>query len=384
MSGYPLRPTWAEVDLTAIAHNVREFRRIIPDGTSIMAVVKADGYGHGAVQVARQAVAAGASFLGVALAEEGLELRKAGITAPILVLGFTPRASAPLLCTHDLIPTVFTLPEAEAFSAAAQQCGKKLPVHVKVDTGMSRIGYFPSEEADDFILRVASYPGLELAGLYTHFAAADRDDLTHTRWQLGRFLELDSRLAGRGLVIPVKHAANSAAAMYLPAAHLDMVRIGISLYGLHPAPGRASTVDLRPAMIFKSRIIYLKRVPAGTSVSYGCTFTTARDSLLASLPVGYADGYPRRLSNCGQVLVRGCLAPVAGRVCMDQTVIDVSDVPGVCLGDVVVLFGRQGDSVLAVDEVAEWLDTINYEVVTSVSYRVPRLYVPAGRISSQA
>ncbi len=380
MSGFPLRPTRAEVDLAAIAHNVREFRRIIPAETRIMAVVKADGYGHGAVEVARQAVAAGSSFLGVALVEEGIILRQNGISTPILVFGFTPREYGPLLCEHKLVPTVFTIPEAEAFSASAERCGQKLPVHVKVDTGMSRAGYFPSEGAVDFIAHISACPGLELSGLYTHFAAADSGDLSHAQWQLERFLQLAGRLERRGLHIPIKHAANSAAAMFLPEAHLDMVRIGISLYGLSPSAERRGTVDLRAAMAFKTRIAYMKKVPAGTSVSYGCTYTTARDSLLATLPVGYADGYSRRLSNGGgRVLVRGHLAPVVGRVCMDQIIVDVSEVPAVCQGDEVVLFGRQGENVLTVDEIAQRLETINYEVVTTVSRRVPRVYLRDGR-----
>jgi alanine racemase len=378
LSGFPLRPTWAEVDLAAIAHNVREFRRITPDRTRIMAVVKADGYGHGSVEVARQALAAGASFLGVALVEEGVNLRENGITAPILVLGFTPRSYATLLCAYDLTPTVFTMPEAEAFSNAAVQCGRKLPVHVKVDTGMGRVGFFPCRDADEFIIKVVACPGLELEGLYTHFAAADSEDLDHARGQLQRFLKLVRRLAERGLNIPLKHAANSAAAMYLPEAHLDMVRIGISLYGLPPSASRTAAVNLQPAMALKTKIIYLKQVPSGTSVSYGCTFTTVRDSLLASLPVGYADGYSRRLSNRGHVLVHGQRAPIAGRVCMDQMVVDVSGIPGVCLDDEVVLFGRQNDNAITVDEVAQCLETINYEVVTTVSRRVPRLYLNGG------
>jgi alanine racemase len=379
LSGFPSRPTWAEVDLAAISHNVQEFRRITPARTRIMAVVKADGYGHGSVEVARQALAAGASFLGVALVEEGVNLRENGITDPVLVLGFTPKSYAHLLCEYDLTPTVFTMPEAEAFSNAAVQHKRKLPVHVKVDTGMGRVGFFPCSDADGFIKKVAACPGLELAGLYTHFAAADSKDLTHARGQLQRFSELVSRLAERGLNIPLKHAANSAAAMYLPEAHLDMVRIGISLYGLPPSAGREAAVNLQPVMTLKTKVVYLKQVPSGTSVSYGCTFTTVRDSLLATLPIGYADGYSRRLSNRGHVLVHGQRAPVAGRVCMDQMVVDVSAIPGVCLDDEVVLYGRQGDNVITVDEVADCLETINYEVVTSVSRRVPRLYLNGGR-----
>lgn len=382
MGGYPLRPTWAEVDLEAIAHNVREFRRIVPAGTLLMAVVKADGYGHGAVAVARRAVDAGASFLGTALVEEALELRQAGIICPILVLGFTARDYAPLLCRHGITPTVFTLPEAEAFAAAAADLNCRLPVHVKVDTGMSRSGYFPCEGAEDFIRAVASLPGLELAGLYTHFAAADHDDPAFTHWQLERFLALSQRLEKGGLQIPLKHAANSAAALLLPETRLDMVRIGISLYGLYPSEGARVAADLRPAMTLKTRVVFLKQVPPGTSVSYGCTYTTEKPSLLGTLPVGYGDGYPRLLSNRARVLVRGRRVPVVGRVCMDQLVVDLTSVPDVCAGDEAVLFGRQGDGEIPADEVAAWLSTINYEVVTAVSARVPRIYLEEGKISA--
>lgn len=383
LSEVPLRPTWAEIDLTAIAHNVWEFRRIISPGTKLMAVVKADGYGHGAVEVAREAVAAGVSFLGVAMVEEALELRRHGITEPILVLGFTAREYADILCEYNLTPAVFTLPEAEAFSAAAIRFRKKLPVHVKIDTGMGRIGCFPAEASDDFIRKVAAYPGLELEGLFTHFAAADNDP-DYTRWQLKQFTDLVERMACLGIHIPVKHAANSAAAVFFPETHLDMVRLGIGLYGLEPSAdrGKSSLLQLQPAMALKSRFIFLKEVPAGTRVSYGCTFTAENACLLGTLTIGYGDGYSRGLSNRGRVLVRGLRAPVVGRICMDHTVINVQGIPGVCQGDEAVLFGRQGDAILPVDEVAGWLDTIHYEVVTAVSRRVPRVYLRQGRVDS--
>lgn len=376
LSEIPLRPTWAEVDLSAIAHNVREFAGIVPSKTQLMAVVKADGYGHGAVQTARAAISAGASFLGVALVEEALELRQNGITEPILILGFTPREYAAALCEHNLTPTVFTLPEAEAFSDVAVRYGKRLDVHVKVDTGMSRVGCFPCEAADGFIRQIASLPGLTMTGLFTHFATADQRDQEYARNQLTQFLSLVQRLESQGITVPIKHAANSAAAIGFPDSHLDMVRLGISLYGFYSSDEVSrERVNLRPVMTLKSQIVFLKEVPAGTAVSYGCTYTTPEHSLLATIPVGYADGYARRLSNRGQVLVRGVRAPVVGRVCMDQIVINVQDVPGVTEGDEVVLFGRQGDTFIHADELARWLDTINYEIVTSVSHRVPRIYV---------
>lgn len=383
MRPFPLRPTWAEIELTAIEHNMRVFLQAVSPGTRVMAVVKADGYGHGAVAVAREAVSAGASFLGVATVEEGLELRAGGITSPILVLGFTPGDYAPLLLDHDITATVFTWAEAETFSRQALRFGRKQPVHVKIDTGMSRVGLFPCETADQFIRQLADLPGLVLEGIFTHFAAADQADPSYTRWQLARFLILCDKLACQGVRIPLRHAANSAAALRLPETHLEMVRVGIALYGLSPGsalPGKEAF--LRPAMAFKSRVVFLKDVPAGTNVSYGCTYTTNEPARLATLPVGYGDGYPRKLSNLGQVLIRGQRAPVAGRVCMDQVIVRVDHIEGVAAGDEAVLFGNQEEAALSADEVAAWLETINYEVVTAVSRRVPRVYLRQGNQES--
>jgi alanine racemase len=358
---------------------MRVFLQAVSPGTRVMAVVKADGYGHGAVAAAREAVSAGASFLGVATVEEGLELRAGGITSPVLVLGFTAGDYASLLLEHDITATVFTWAEAETFSREALRFGRKQPVHVKIDTGMSRVGLFPCETADQFIRQLADLPGLVLEGIFTHFAAADQADLSYTRWQLARFLTLCDKLASQGIRIPLRHAANSAAALRIPETHLEMVRAGIALYGLSPG-GALSGKEafLRPAMAFKSRVVFLKNVPPGTSVSYGCTYTTNEQTLLATLPVGYGDGYPRKLSNLGQVLIRGQRAPVVGRVCMDQIIVRVDHIKGVAAGDEVVLFGNQEGATLSADEVAAWLETINYEVVTAVSRRVPRVYLRQG------
>ncbi|MDW7650747.1 MAG: alanine racemase [Bacillota bacterium] len=376
MRGFPLRPAWAEVDLSAIAHNVSQFRKHVSSQTRLMAIVKADGYGHGAVEVAREAVAAGISFLGVGMVEEAVQLRDSGLDTPILILGFTPKNYAPYLCEYNLTPTVFTPDEAEAFSQAAVKSGRTLNVHVKVDTGMGRVGCFPCEEADDFIMYVAGLPGLHVTGLYTHFASADHSDKGYAKWQFGRYMQLVRRLEERGMRIPVKHAANSAAAISMPETHLDLVRVGISLYGLYPSDEVSrDEICLRPAMSLKAQIIYVKDVPAGTSISYGSTYVAAEPSRIGTLPLGYGDGYRRGLSNRGQVLVRGQRVPVVGRVCMDQTLVNISGVEGAAAGDEVVLFGRQDHALLPVDEVARWLDTINYEVVTSISRRVPRIYL---------
>jgi len=375
LCGFPLRPAWAEINLAAIGHNVRQFKSHLSPKTLIMAIVKADGYGHGAVEVAREAVAAGVSFLGVGLVEEAVQLRENGFDVPILILGFTPAEYGPYLCRYNLTPTVFTLEEADAFAGAARSCAQTLTVHVAVDTGMGRVGCFPCEKADSFIAHVAALQGLALQGIYTHFASADQADKSFACWQLKRFNDLVRRLETQGIHIPVKHTANSAAAIDLPEAHFEMVRLGISLYGLYPsAEVQRSTVALRPAMSLKARIIFTKDIPAGTGVSYGSTYVADRPVRIATLPLGYGDGYPRKLSNIGQVLVRGKRVPIVGRVCMDQTMINVQDVGGVVAGDEAVMFGRQGEAQLHVDEVAGWLDTINYEVVTRISGRIPRVY----------
>ena len=376
MCGFPLRPAWAEINLAAIGHNVRQFKNHLSPKTSIMAIVKADGYGHGAVEVARAAVAAGVSFLGVGLVEEAVQLRENGFDVPILILGFTPAEYAPYLCQYKLTPSVFTLEEADAFARAARNCAQTLAVHVAVDTGMGRVGCFPCEKADGFIAHLAALQGLVLQGIYTHFASADQSDKSFACWQLKRFNDLVHRLAAQGIHIPVKHTANSAASIDLPEAHFEMVRIGISLYGLYPsAEVERSAVALRPAMSLKARIIFTKDIPAGTGVSYGSTYVANRLERIATLPLGYGDGYPRKLSNVGQVLVRGKRAPIVGRVCMDQTMINVQDIGGVLAGEEAVLFGRQGKALLHVDEVAGWLDTINYELVTRISGRILRVYV---------
>ncbi|HHX74203.1 MAG TPA: alanine racemase [Firmicutes bacterium] len=376
MHGFPLRPAWAEIDLRAVAHNVRQFRALIPAETKLLAIVKANAYGHGAVPVARAAVAAGADWLGVGMLEEAAELRDHGLDVPILILGFTPAYYAPYLLEYKVTPSLFTPEEALAFSEAAVRAGRTMDVHVKVDTGMTRVGCYPAESAADFVAFAAALPGLRVTGLYTHFAAADSHDLTFARRQLQCFLDLSANLQAQGIRIPLRHAANSAGVINFPEAALDMVRIGIGLYGLFPsAETRQDVVRLQPVMSLKAKLIYVKEVPAGTGISYGSTYVTEKPSRIATLNIGYGDGYNRRLSNRGQVLVRGRRAPVVGRICMDQTMICVDGITGVKTGDTALLFGRDQAAELHVDEVAGWLDTINYEVVTAVSRRVPRVYL---------
>ncbi len=371
--------TWAEIDLDAIAHNVRQLKRHIGERVELMAVVKANAYGHGAAPVARTALKSGASRLAVNRAVEGIELRRAGIAAPILILGYFPPWEAEAVVRHNLTPTVTEREVASALAEAAARQGKAVPLHVKVDTGMGRFGLLP-EEVVDFVKSLADFPNLRLEGLYTHFATADEADKSHTRRQFGVFLQVLKRLEEAGIEVPVRHAANSAATLDLPETHLDMVRCGIAIYGLYPSAEVSRSVALRPAMSLKSRVARLRTLPAGSCISYGCTYVTSSPTRVALVPVGYGDGYHRLLSNRGQVLIRGRRAPILGRVCMDQLVVDVSGIPGVRLDDEVVVFGRQGEEEISAEEVAAWAETINYEVTTSVLPRVTRVYLKGGQV----
>ena len=371
--------TWAEIDLDAIAYNARGLKRLIGEKTKLMAVVKANGYGHGAVPVAEVALDNGASSLAVHRTLEGVQLRQAGITAPVLIMGYTLPAEAETIVRWDLTPTVNTLEQAQALSIAASHQGKVLPVHVKVDTGLGRFGLLP-EEAANFIRAISELPGLTLEGIYTHFAVADAADKAYTLQQFEIYLEVVKGLEEAGFTVPIKHVASSSAALDLPEMHLDMVRCGIALYGLRPSDEVQPTISLCPAMTLKSRVARVRTLPTGSSISYGCTYTTTEPTRVALVPVGYGDGYHRLLSNRGQVLIRGQRAPIVGRVCMDQFVVRVSDIANVQQDDEVVLLGRQGDDEISAEEVATWTGTINYEVTTSILPRVTRVYLKDGQV----
>ena len=382
-----LNLTWAEIDLDAIARNARELKQHVGEQTELMAVVKANGYGHGAVPVAEKALDNGASRLAVHRMQEGVELRQAGITAPVLIMGYTLPAQAETIVRWNLTPTVNTLEQAQALSNSASHQGKVLPVHVKVDTGMGRFGLLPGEVVD-FVQAMSQLPGLFIEGIYTHFALADAADKAYTLQQFEIYLEVVKKLEEAGFTIPIKHAANCAATLDLPETHLDMVRCGIALYGLRPSSEVEPTIPLRPAMTLKSRLARVRTLPPGSSISYGCTYTTSEPTRVALVPFGYGDGYHRLISNRGQVLIRGQRAPIVGRVCMDQFVVKVSHIPDVQQDDEVVLLGRQGDPVLGIqdkcdeisaEEVATWAETINYEVTASILPRVTRVYLEDGQ-----
>ena len=372
-----MRPTRAIVDLGAIAHNVRRIKALVGPEVRLMAVVKADAYGHGSVPIAREALRAGAEWLGVALPEEGAALRRAGLTAPILVLGPTPPAQAEEVVAAGLDQMVHAVPLAEALSRAAGKARRRVAVHLKVDTGMGRVGV-PVEEVSAMAGAIGRLPGVRLRGVMTHFAAADAPDAAHAREQLRRFHQVLASPALRAVPSLLRHAANSAAAFALPEARLDMVRVGIALYGCPPSPKAPPPVPLRPVLSLETRVAQVRWVPAGTTVSYGCTFVAPTRMRIATLPVGYGDGFPRAFSNRGAVLLRGKRVPVVGRVCMDMIVVDVTGIPEVEEGDAVVLLGVQGTEAIPADAWAALADTISYEVLCGIGPRVPRLYVGEG------
>jgi len=336
-------------------------------------VVKANGYGHGAREVAKALEHEGSDAFGVATLEEGVELREAGIRSPIVILaGFYP-AQIDQLLRHRLIPVAIEPDGLRRLETLARKRGVSLGFHLKVDTGMGRIGFLASE-IDSWLPELSRLRSLRLGGLFSHFSHAENVGGIYTQNQLKLFHGLVARLRSAGYYPPLVHLANSAAVIALPSAYFSMVRPGLMLYGIYPSPGMASQVALKPVLSWKTRVLQLKKIPKGSSISYGQTFVTRRESLIATLPVGYADGYPRLLSNRGAVLVRGKRAPIVGRVCMDLTMIDVTDIRGVQQGDEVVLLGNQGREKLSADEMALWAETISYEIITSISARVPRIY----------
>ncbi len=364
------RSTKAVVNLGAVAYNVAEIRKRIGNGREIMAVVKADGYGHGAAEVSLSALKNGANSLGVAVPEEGEQLRRAGVDVPITVLGLIQPEEAYKVIDFDLEQTICSFEVAEALNRIASNEGTVVNVHIKIDTGMGRVGVQPGD-ALAFVRGIEKFKNLSIRGIFSHFSCADEVDKTFARRQVETFDGVVRAIEASGVKIPKKHLANSAAILDLPEAYYDLVRPGIMIYGLYPSPEVSHSIELKPAMTFMTKVMFVKKVPSGSSISYGRTFTTEKETLVATLPVGYADGYSRLLSGRGEVLIKGCRAPLIGRICMDMCMIDVSEIENVQPGDEVILFGGG----LPADEVAERLGTINYEVVCAVGKRVPRVYV---------
>lgn len=371
----PFRPTHAEVDLSAIRDNIRAIRARVGPKVCIMPAVKADGYGHGAAEVSRACLEAGAEVLCVAIPEEGMELREAGFDAPMLVLGCSTPDAAAEIVHGDMASTVCDLAYARALSQAAVKQGKTASVHVKVDTGMGRIGVQP-DEVLDFVQSIRSLPALSVDGVFTHFPSADEADRSYTLSQISTFRKVLDGLKRRGMSIPMAHASNSGGVLAYPEADFDAVRPGIMIYGSYPSFEVVHSIPIREAMTLKTRIVFLKEADAGTTVSYGRTHALRVRSKIATLPIGYADGYQRTLSNRGEAAVRGVRVPVIGRVCMDQIIVDVTEVAGVELGDEVILMGG-GYDYLSASSVAAKAGTISDETFCAVTSRVPRVYINA-------
>ncbi len=365
-----VRATRAVVDLEAVRHNIRGIRRRIGERRQLMAVVKADGYGHGALPVSRAALASGADCLAVAIPEEGQELRAGGIECPVLVLGLIQPAEACKTVGAGLEQAVCSIELLDALDQESGKRGVKTSVHVKVDTGMGRIGLAPGNVVE-FAQRVASCPNIILKGVFSHFSCADERDKSFSQTQIRRFRDVLAALGAAGIAVPLRHMANSAGVLDLPEAHFDVVRPGIMIYGLYPSADVSHSVELRPAMSFMTRICQVKPVPAGIPIGYGATYVTPQPCTVATIPVGYADGYRRLLSNKGHVIVRGKRVPLLGRVAMDMCMIDVSSIPEARVGDEVVLFGTG----MPAEEMASLMGTINYEVTTGIGKRVPRVYL---------
>lgn len=381
---YKLNRAWAEIDLDAIAHNVREIKRIVGKRVEMMGVVKADAYGHGVLEVVRTLLDNGVTQLAVSMLDEAIQIRQMGIKVPILILSYTDPARAEEIVLNDVTQTVFSHDLARALSAASVKLGRSAKIHVKVDTGMTRVGFMPGYSAVKNIMEIGRLPGLIIEGLFTHFASADETERDYTLLQFERYMSVCSELARVGIHIPVKHVCNSAGIIQYPDMYLDLVRPGVILYGLYPSQQvDKEKICLKPAMTLKANIILVKDVEQDTCISYGRTFRTSRQSRIATIPIGYADGYTRLLSNKGRVLINGEFAPIVGRVCMDQCMVDVTDLKQeVHVGDEVVLFGSQNGACIGVDEVAADIGTISYEMVCIIGKRIPRVYLKDGKICS--
>ena len=369
-------PNFVTIDLDAIEANLDAVRQ--KAGVNVMAVIKANAYGHGAVEVAHL-LEDKCAFFGVATVSEALELRQAGIRLPILILGHTPPDAYPLILDKGIRPTIFRYDEAQILSREAAARGITVPFHFAVDTGMSRIGFYPTQEDADLCAKIASLPGLEAEGLFSHFATADEEDLSRTRAQAEAFDQFDRMLRDRGVSVKLRHLNNSAGIMNLDRQY-DMVRAGIVLYGLYPSDQvDPAKLPLTPALSWHSSVTHVKTLPPGRQISYGGTFQTARETVVATVPVGYADGYRRSLSNRFYVLIAGKRAPILGRVCMDQLMVDVTDIPDVKPNTPVVLTGTDGAETISVEQIAAESSSFNYEFICSISRRVPRVYIRNGK-----
>lgn len=379
MTNYPR--VHADIDLDAIRHNMEEMHRLTDPNTKLMAVIKTDGYGHGAIPIARELEAVDYVYgYAVATEEEALALRADGIGKPILILGYTFPEQYEALLQARITPAIFTLESARLLSETAERLNTTAHVHIKLDTGMGRVGFLVSEESADVIAQIAKLPHIMIEGMFTHFARADETDKTSANRQLSDFLHMADMLEERGVHVPLKHCSNSAGILDLPQANLDIARAGITLYGLHPSEEvHLERMDMRPAMSLKSQVVHVKTLPAGYGISYGATYVTETERRIATIPVGYGDGYARSLSNKGNVLIRGRRAPICGRICMDQFMVDVTDIPEVCVGDVVTLIGTDDGEQITLEELGEKSGRFNYEFACDLGKRIPRIFYRDGR-----
>lgn len=377
----PYKRVYATIDLDAVAYNMERMRDNLPEGTGMMGVIKTDGYGHGAVPVAR-AIAPYVNAYAVATAEEALNLKSHGVEKPVLILGAVHESHYRELIKEEIRFPVFTMFQAERVSETAVSMNRRAYVHLAVDTGMSRIGMRPDETSADMVWKIGRLPGIYMEGMFTHFAKADEKDKTSALRQLELFRKFVKRLEERGVDIPVKHIDNSAGIIDIPDVGFDMVRAGISIYGLYPSDEVKKTqVPLRRVMELKSFITYIKDIEPGTEVSYGGTFVAERPMTIATVSIGYGDGYPRNLSGKGFVLIDGKRAPILGRVCMDQLMVDVSHIPGAREWDLVTLIGRDGGQEITVEELADISGGFHYEIICDIGKRVPRVYIRDGKIA---
>ena len=374
-----IRPVWAEVNLDHLAHNMREVRRIVSKPTKIMTAVKADGYGHGAQVCAETFLENGADMLAVATPDEGFQLRDWGIDAPILCLGYTPNYLHKKTIEKNVTTTLYSHEQGIHLNKVAQGLNTVARFHVKIDTGMSRLGYQPNDETVESIVVLSGLPRLELEGVFTHFAVADEADKGYTRMQYAKYLEIISKIEGKGVKIPIKHVSNSAAIIDLPEYNHDLVRPGIMLYGYYPSPDvDHERVKLKQVLTLHAQISHLKTVPPERGISYGLTYKTEQETMIATVPIGYADGYKRALSNKGYVEIHGQKASIIGRVCMDQSMVDVTRIPEARVGDEAILIGYPGGVAPDGEEMASLLDTITHEVTCQITRRVPRIYTRNG------
>jgi len=371
----------ANISLDAIRENIKKGKALLAPGTKMMGVVKADAYGHGAVPVAK-AIEDLVDAYGVSMPEEGVELRHAGLLKPIIILGYTAPEVAELAIRYDITMAVFQSEIAEQYNDIAKKLNKTAKVHIKLDTGMSRIGYLCREESLDDIEKIAKLSNVEIDGMFTHFSKADESDKTFARNQFKNYMDFAEKLQERGINLPCKHVCNSAGIIDIPEGDLDMVRFGVTMYGMYPTDEvTKERMPVTPAMEVKTHISYIKTLPAGVGISYSGTFVTEKETRVATLSVGYGDGYPRGLSNMGRVLIHGKSAPILGRICMDQCMVDVTDIPEAKQGDVVTLMGRDGEDFISAEEIGATVgNSFHYEVVCDISKRVPRVYYKDGKI----